>query len=270
MVDLCLPPGEHAKASIAALKAGKHVLSEKPIALNSAEARRMVAAARAAERQLLVAHVLPFFSEYAFAWDVVRSGKYGRLLGGHFKRIISDPAWLPHFYDPRRVGGPMIDLHVHDAHFIRLLAGMPTSVFTSGRMRGDVAEYFTSHFQFADPTVTVTANGGVIRQQGRSFTHAYELHLERATVLYDFSVIDGQPVIGMPVTVLTASGKVVRPSSARSIRSRSFSKELAEAARAITSGEPSPLLDGELACDALRICQAETASLAGAKPVKIA
>ncbi len=117
MVDLCLPPGEHAKASIAALKAGKHVLCEKPIALTSAEARRMVAAARAAERQLLVAHVLPFFAEYAFAWDAVRSGKYGRLLGGHFKRVISDPDWLPDFYDPHRVGGPMIDLHIHDAHF---------------------------------------------------------------------------------------------------------------------------------------------------------
>jgi predicted dehydrogenase len=192
------------------------------------------------------------------------------LLGGHFKRIISDPAWLPDFFDPLRVGGPMVDLHIHDAHFIRLLAGMPTSVFTSGRMRGDVAEYFTSHFQFADPTVTVTATGGVIRQQGRSFTHAYELHLERATLLYDFSVIGDQPVTGMPVTVLTATGKILRPKIRMIDSVASFSKELAEAARAITSGEPSPLLRGELAGDALRICQAETASLAGGKPVKIA
>ncbi len=134
---------------------------------------------------------------------------------------------------------------------------------------GDVAEYFTSHFQFADPTVTVSASGGVIRQQGRSFTHAYELHLERATLLYDFSVIDGQPVITMPVTVLTAGGKVIRP-KLRTIDSvASFTKQLTEAARAIESGSPSPVLDGGLAVDALRICQAETTSLISGKPVKI-
>ncbi len=64
------------------------------------------------------------------------------------------------------------------------------------------------------------------------------MHLERATVLYDFSVIDGQPVIAMPVTVLTAAGKVVRPKIGMIDSVASFSKELAEAARAITSGEP--------------------------------
>ncbi len=69
MVDLCLPPGEHAKAAIAALKAGKHVLCEKPITLNVVDAKKMLAAAKAADRQLLVAHVLPYFAEYTFAWE---------------------------------------------------------------------------------------------------------------------------------------------------------------------------------------------------------
>src|ERR1700722_18878304 len=106
----------------------------------------MRAAAAHAERRLLVAHVLPFFPEWAFAYQAASSGKYGRFLGGQFKRIISDPTWLPNFYDPKTIGGPMIDLHVHDAHFIRILAGMPSSVFTNGRLRGAVAEFFTSQF----------------------------------------------------------------------------------------------------------------------------
>ena len=111
----------------------------------------MVKTAEAAGKQLMIGQVLPFFPEYAFAYEAVRSGKYGRLLGGHFKRVISDPQWLKDFYDPKKVGGPMLDLHVHDAHFIRLLCGMPKAVFTSGRMRGEVAEYFTSQFLFDDP-----------------------------------------------------------------------------------------------------------------------
>lgn len=270
VVDLCLPPNKHARAAIAALKAGKHVICEKPIALTTAEARSMVAAAQAAGRQLLIAHVLPFVGEYAFARQAIESGKYGRLLGGHFKRIIADPRWLPQYYDPAHAGGPMIDLHVHDAHYIRLLCGMPTRVFTSGRMRGEVAEFFTSHFQFADPMLAVTATSGVIRQQGRSFTHGFELHLERATLLYDFAVIDGQATTLIPATVLTSTGKVVRPKPRSADPVDPFTQELAEAVRAITSGEPSSLLDGQLASDALRICQAETTSLARGKPAKVA
>ena len=128
LIDICLPTALHAPAAIKALAAGKHVLCEKPIALQPADADAMVAAAEKAGRMLSIGHVLPFFPEYRFAYDTIAGGKYGRLLGGHFKRIISDPAWMPRFYDPQVIGGPMLDLHVHDAHFIRLTCGMPQSV----------------------------------------------------------------------------------------------------------------------------------------------
>ena len=269
LIDVCLPPNQHAAASIAAVKAGKHVLCEKPIALDMGEAWRMVADAAAARRQLLIAHVLPFTAEYAFALELARSGKYGRFLGGHFKRVIAEPSWLPDFFNPKIVGGPMVDLHVHDAHFIRLLAGMPASVYTSGRLRGEVAESFTSHFRFPDPTVMVSAASGVIHQQGRSFTHAYEIQFERATLLYDFAVLGGEPVLSTPVTVLTADGKLTRPKLKAADPVEAFVKELAEAARSITGGEPSSLLDGQLACDALRMCVCQTKSLLSGKPVKV-
>ena len=69
----------------------------------------------------------------------------------------------------------MLDLHVHDAHFIRLLFGMPVSVTSQGRMRGEVVEYFNTQFSFADPALMASATSGVIYQQGRSFTHGYEI-----------------------------------------------------------------------------------------------
>ena len=140
MIDVCLPPSAHAPVAIAALNAGKHVFCEKPIALKAADAGRMVKTAKAARRQLMIGHVLPFFPEYAYAYKAVASRRYGPLLGGHFKRIISEPQWLAGYYDPARIGGPMLDLNVHDAHFIRLLCGMPKAVFALGRMRGEVAE----------------------------------------------------------------------------------------------------------------------------------
>src|SRR6185295_4488380 len=203
LVDICLPPGFHADAVVAALKAGKHVCCEKPIALTASDANRMVRAAHTAKKQLMIGHVLAFFPEFAYAHKAVQSGKYGRLLGGHFKRIISNPLWIKNFFDPKQIGGPMLDLHVHDAHFIRLLCGKPSAVFSCGRMHGDVVEFFSSQFQFPDESLSVTATSGVIQQQGRAFSHGYEIHLEKATLLYDFSVIDGKPEVSIPVTLLT-------------------------------------------------------------------
>ncbi len=261
MIDICLPPAAHAPVAIAALRAGKHVFCEKPIALVPADAERMVRTAKTAGKQLMIGQVLPFFPEYAFAHQAVRSGKYGRLLGGHFKRVISDPQWLKDFYDPKKVGGPMLDLHVHDAHFIRLLCGMPKAVFTSGRMRGEVAEYFTSQFIFEDPALVVSAMSGVIQQQGRGFCAGFEIHLQRATLLYDFAVIDGKPELNMPLTVLTADGKTHRPKMKSADPVDSFAAELTEAVRTVKSGKPSPLLDGQLARDAVILCQKQTASI---------
>jgi predicted dehydrogenase len=269
LVDVCLPPNLHAAVSIAALKAGKHVLCEKPIALAGRDGARMVKAAETAGKQLLIAHVLPFVGEYAYAAKLAAGRKHGRLLGGHFKRIISDPLWLKDFYNPDLVGGPMVDLHIHDAHFIRLLYGMPRAVFTSGRLRGKVAEFFTSQFLFDDPALAVTATSGVIQQQGRSFTHGFEIHFERATLVYDFSVVDGKPVLNIPLTVLTRDGKATQPAVGSADPVTDFVAELTDAVKAIRGGKVSPLLDGRLASDALVLCEKQTASLTSGRLVKI-
>jgi predicted dehydrogenase len=269
MIDVCLPPAAHAGVAIAALNNGKHVFCEKPIALRSADARRMVKAAHATGKQLMIGQVLPFFPEYAYARQAIKSRKYGKLLGGSFKRVISDPQWLRGFYDPEKIGGPMLDLHVHDAHYIRLIFGMPTAVFTSGRMRGEVAEYFNSQFLFDDPRLAVSANSGVINQQGRAFCAAFEIHLERATLLYDFAVIDGKPELSMPLTVLSKDGNVERPKMKSADPVDAFADELTEAVRTARTGKPSALLDGELARDALILCEKQTVSLTKGRLVSV-
>jgi predicted dehydrogenase len=261
VIDICLPPAAHAEVAIAALKAGKHVFCEKPIALSAADANRMVKTAGAVGKQLMIGQVLPFFPEYGYAYETARRGKLGRLLGGHFKRVISDPLWLKDFYDPKKVGGPMLDLHVHDAHFIRLLCGMPQAVFATGRMRGDVAEYFTSQYLFEDRRLVVSAESGVIHQQGRGFCAGFEIHFEKGTLLYDFAVIDGKPEVNMPLTVLLADGKVQRPTMTSADPVDAFVSELAEAQKTVKSGRRSALLDGELARDAVVLCQKQTESI---------
>jgi predicted dehydrogenase len=262
MIDICLPPHAHAETAIAALQAGKHVLCEKPIALRTADAQRMVKTAQKAGKLLMIAHVLPFFPAYRFAYRTITSGKYGHLRDAQFTRIISDPLWVSDFYDPNGCGGPAVDLHIHDAHFIRLVCGMPKVVQSVGRMRGEVAEFFNTQFLFDDPNLVITATSGVINQQGRPFTNGYEIHLERATLLFD-------SWMQMPVTVLTDNGRVQRPKFAPGDEIDAFAAELAEATRCVAAGTPSTLLDGELARDALILAQKETQSVRLRRPVAV-
>lgn len=269
MIDICLPPALHEEATIAALNAGKHVLVEKPIALNPAAAKRMQKAAEKNGKLLLTAHVLPFFADFNFALEAARSGKFGKLLGGHFKRLINDPTWIKDFFNLEKVGGPLLDLHIHDAHFIRLMFGMPTSVTSSGRMRGDCVEYCTTQFGFADQSYVVTATSGVLHQAARSFTHGFEIHYEEATLLMDFAVIDDAPVVSMPLTVLPKKGKSKQPKLKGGDPVDSFAAELKEVQKSIEEGKPSDILGGELAVDALILCQKQADSVAKGKTVRV-
>ena len=261
LVDVCLPPAAHADVVIKALESGKHVFCEKPMALDIASADRMVAAAESTGKLLMIGHVLPLLPEYRFALEAAQSGKYGRLLGGHFKRVISDPQWLPHFFDADKVGGPMLDLHIHDAHFVRLMFGMPTALDTQGRWRGDVLEYFQTQFRFADPSLVVSATSGVINQQGRSFLHGYELHFEDATLVFEFGVLADEGRSLMPLTVIPRTGdnEQIDLGSGDPMMS-AFENELNAVATAVEAGTPSEFLTADLARDAIRICHKQNES----------
>ncbi len=84
LVDVCTPTHLHEPMAIAALKAGKHVLVEKAIALDVKGADAMLKMAAKTGRLMMVAHVLPFFPDFAWAAELIRNGTYGKLIGGHF------------------------------------------------------------------------------------------------------------------------------------------------------------------------------------------
>lgn len=268
LIDLCLPPYLHPSATRASLAAGKHVFCEKPLALTTADCEDLVATANRSGKRLFVGHVLPFFPEYAFALAAARDGRFGKVIGGSFKRVISDPLWLKDFYDPRGAGGPLVDLHVHDAHFIRLLFGMPQNVLSKGRMRGEVVSYCQTFFDYGSEGPVVQAASGVIDQQGRPFTHGYEIHFEKATMQFEFAVLaDQNETMGMKV--LHADGSVERPSFGGGDEVTPFEAEIREVERAISSGDASPVLDGDLARDAVKLCEAQTVSVRENRSVEL-
>ena len=198
LVDLCTPTDQHAAMAIAALAAGKHVLVEKPIALNLDDADRMLAAAEAAGRLLLVGHVLPFFPEFRTLADACANGRYGRLVAAQFSRIISRPDWSAAIADVTRTGGPAIDLHIHDTHFIRLLTGLPRRVFSVGREENGAIMHVSSLYRFDGDGPAIGCSSGALCQSARPFMHGFEAYFENATLIYQSGV--------QPLTCLLADG----------------------------------------------------------------
>jgi predicted dehydrogenase len=266
VIDICLPPHLHVDAAIAAIENGKHVFCEKPLALNTVDCDKILAAAKMHGRLVMVAQVLPYIGPYAYAARIAASGEYGKPTGGYFKRIISNPDWIPDFFDPDRVGGPLVDLHVHDAHFVRLLFGMPTKVYSRGSTKGNVAKFCHTIFEFADPSIAVAASSGTIDQGGRPFTHGFELYLERASVQFEFAgFTDGGET--MPLKVLTADGGVLRPELPAADDVSAFVDEIADMATSVLGGKVLPQLEGLLARDAIHLCLCEQQSVFEARPI---
>src|SRR5262245_3625760 len=252
LVDICNPTQQHESTAIAALKAGKHVLVEKAIALSPEGADRMLAAAKSAGKLLMVAHVLPFFPEFRFAADAVRDGRFGKLLGGQFKRVISKPDWSAEIGDAAATGGPAVDLHIHDTHFIGLIAGVPKSVFASGTVENGVVTHLTTNYLYAGgPAVACTS--GAIAMKARPFVHGYELYLEKATLVYESG--------NCPLTVLHADGKTEQPALGSGDPVEAFTTEIQTAVDGAATGKMPALLSGQLARDALVMCLKECESV---------
>jgi predicted dehydrogenase len=265
VVDICLPPHLHTDAAILAMEHGKDVFIEKPLALTLDDIHRITETSKRTGRLALVAHVLPYMGPFAFATELVRSGEYGRPIGGYFKRVISDPTWLPDFYDANKVGGPLVDLHVHDLHWIQLLFGKPTSVAAVGRMRGDVAKYVHVLYGFDSPDIAVSSSSGVIDGPGRPFTHGFELHLENATLQFEFAAYSDAAET-LPLKIVTRDGRVLRPELPAADDIDAFRAEIDDMATSVQTRQPAPRLSLEHAAGAVELALEIQSQLARERP----
>jgi myo-inositol 2-dehydrogenase / D-chiro-inositol 1-dehydrogenase len=128
VVDVCTPTDAHAAVTLAAAAQGRHVVCEKPIARTLAEADRMIEACDQAGVQLHVGHVVRYQGPYAAAHDAVRDGEVGRPTRLRMLRGGATPTWSSWFVDPRRSGGVLVDLAIHDIDFARWVAGEVVAV----------------------------------------------------------------------------------------------------------------------------------------------
>jgi predicted dehydrogenase len=186
VVDICAPTITHPDLAVAALKAGKHVLCEKPMARTSADAKRMVAAARAAKKILMPAMPLRFWPHWSWLREVIRSGEFGRCLGARFRRVTEPPGWgKEHFGNGALSGGALLDLHVHDTDFVQFAFGKPTAVYSRGYTKHTGAiDHVVTQYEVASGAI-VHAEGAWAMSPGFGFNMSFTANFEKATIDYD-------------------------------------------------------------------------------------
>ena len=132
-VSVCTWNSEHAKCTIMALDAGKHVLCEKPMAMNAEQAREMIDASKRNGKKLMVGFVRRFGNDAAVARDFIDAGNVGNVYfakASYLRRNGCPGGW---FADKSRSGGgPLIDLGVHVIDLVRYLMGCPKPVSVYG------------------------------------------------------------------------------------------------------------------------------------------
>ena len=203
-VIIATPTGLHAEQTIAALRAGKHVFCQKPIAMTIAEANAVVAQAERRPQQILqYGFMLRFTPPLGAIRERLKSGSLG-------DPIVSRSAifgWEPSarwFYDPKQGGGVILDTMVHFADLILWLFGPVDHIHAEG---GAYVLEGAKEFSSADnAVVTVKHKSGVISHQYVTWTaghgnFTFEIYGSRGEVAVDLvrsqaSAAFMKPVVG--------------------------------------------------------------------------
>lgn len=190
-VDLCLPTYLHAPLAIAALRAGKHVMVEKPMGLDGDECDRMIAEAEQAGKVLMAAQVLRFWPSYVAMREALP--RLGELRSALFRRKCAGPAWARWIRDKARSGGGVFDLVIHDADMCIHLFGTPQMISATGYEdleRG--IDTIEANLYYNDGFVA-TISGGWHHPKSYPFSMEYTVVADGGTV--DYSSAGREPTL---------------------------------------------------------------------------
>ena len=194
LVSIATPNKFHCPLTLAAFKVGCHVLCEKPMAMNAAEGRRMLAAAKKAKRRLMINFSYRFNQKSQELKKQVDSGVLGNI---YFARTI----WhrrrgMPGFggwFGQKALagGGPLIDLGVHRLDFALWLMGYPKPTWVLGSTYNQIASQIAKRegkaFDVEDLAVGLIkfANGATLEIEASWAANLRERELMQTQLLGD-------------------------------------------------------------------------------------
>ena len=186
-VSVCLPTPFHRDPTERAIAAGKHVLLEKPIALNLEDADALVELAGRTDRIVMMAQVLRFWPEYVELATRALSGELGAPLSATALRRQAFPAWSQLFSRPDLTGGAVIDMLIHDIDALNWLFGKPVAVSARGRRNPHSGGWDQAQImiEYAGGGSAVI-DGGMLMPDSYRFSSSLHLLCERGAIEYDF------------------------------------------------------------------------------------
>lgn len=190
-VSICVPTPLHNPLAIKALEKGVAVLCEKPFASSVEAAAEIVEKAKATGTPLMVAHCLRFGKPYVYLKNVIKEGRFGKLLSLNMERHSTMPMWSAGSWldNMKKSGGAVVDLHVHETDIAVFLFGAPSAVTTVGDYK-----QCSTLYHYEDIAVSAQSSWRAIKNY--PFKSGYDANFEKATVHYD----------GSNVTVITEDG----------------------------------------------------------------
>ena len=192
-VDICLPTNLHKPLTLAALRAGKHVLVEKPMGLNREECEEMIEVAEAAGKILMAAQVLRFFPAYTALKRALDSGELGPVRTALFRRRCAAPAWSQWLKQADKSGGGVFDLLIHDVDIANYLFGKPRAVSATGYENLAAGlDMLTGQLHY-DHIPSVTISGGWHHPKAYPFSMEYTVSAEGGTI--DYSTDNRPPTL---------------------------------------------------------------------------
>ena len=252
IVDICAPTRAHPELAVAALRAGKHVLCEKPLARTPQLARQIADAATSAKGFFMPAMCVRFWPEWVWLKQAIAEDRYGKVLSARFRRVAEPPGWgHGHFLDGAQSGGALLDLHIHDTDFVQFCFGRPRAVCSTGYTKFSGAiDHVVTQYHVASGAI-VHAEGSWAMTLGFGFSASYTVNFETATADYDLvRGVDGLKLFekGQPARVVKCEGP------------DGYVQELRHFIEAIHSGQPPSVVTAADAVSAVEICEAEERS----------
>jgi len=115
IVYVCTPNRSHSEITVAALNAGKHVMCEKPMAINTLEAKKMLDAAKANNKVLTIAYQNRFRADSIYLKEECKNGVLGEIYFAKARAIRrrAVPTWGVFLNEYEQGGGPLIDIGTH-------------------------------------------------------------------------------------------------------------------------------------------------------------
>lgn len=261
LIDLCVPTPIHVKLATLALRSGKHVVCEKPLARTSAQAREILAVAQESRGYFIPAMCMRFWPGWAWLKEAVADGRYGQVKAARFRRVGEPPAWgREAYFNGAASGGALLDLHIHDVDFVQYLFGRPQAVYAQGfTFHSGAIDHVVAQYTVASGA-SVSAEGSWMMSDGFGFNMAYTVIFERATADYDLAR-------GAEALKLFEQGKgarVVPPEPGDG-----YIGELGYMTDCIEQRRPPARVTGQDGLSAVEICEAEDESIRTGKPVAL-